>query len=54
MITDRGKQKYWEKKKACHRATVSSTNPTWTDLGSHRGFRRERPATDSPSDGTQL
>jgi len=49
--TDRGKLKYWEKK-TCHSANLSSTNPTWTDLGSHGGFRRDTPATDRPSHGT--
>jgi len=38
--------------KNCQSATLSSTNPTWPDLGSHRGFRQERPATDRPSHGT--
>jgi hypothetical protein len=26
-------------------ATSSTTNPTWTDLGSNLGLRGERPAT---------
>jgi hypothetical protein len=33
-------------------ATLSITNPTWTDPGSNPGLRRERPATDRLSHGT--
>jgi hypothetical protein len=29
----------------CPSATLSTTNPTWTDPGSNPGFRGDRPAT---------
>jgi hypothetical protein len=32
--------------------SLSSTNPTWTDLASKAGFRSERPATDCLNQGT--
>jgi hypothetical protein len=33
-------------------ATLSTTNPTWTDPGSNPGLRGERPATNRLSHGT--
>jgi hypothetical protein len=33
------------RKKICPSATLSTTNPTWTDPGAIPGFRGERPAT---------
>jgi hypothetical protein len=33
-------------------ATLSTTNPTWTDPGSSPGLRGERPATNRLSHGT--
>jgi hypothetical protein len=33
---------------------LSTTNPTWTDLGSNRGLRGGRPATNRLSHGTAL
>jgi hypothetical protein len=36
----------------CHSATLSTTNPTWTDPGSNPGLRGERPATNRLSHGT--
>jgi hypothetical protein len=33
-------------------ATLSTTNPTWTDLGANPGPRGERPATNRLSHGT--
>ena len=41
--TDRGKPKY--SGKTCPSATLSTTNPTWTDPGSNPDFRGERPAS---------
>jgi hypothetical protein len=35
-------------------ATLSTTNPTWTDPGSNSGLRGEKPATDRLSHGTTL
>jgi hypothetical protein len=32
-------------RKTCPSATLSTTNPTWTDLGLNPGLRGERPAT---------
>jgi hypothetical protein len=40
--------------KTCPRATMSTTNPTWTDPGSNPGLRGERPATNRLSHGTAL
>jgi hypothetical protein len=45
-----GKLKYSEK--TCHSATLSTTNPTWPDLGSNLGRRGEKPATNLLSYGT--
>jgi hypothetical protein len=36
----------------CPNATLSTTNLTWTDLGSNPGLRGERPATNRLSHGT--
>jgi hypothetical protein len=33
-------------------ATLSTTNPTWIDLGANLGLRGERPATNRLSHGT--
>jgi hypothetical protein len=38
--------------KTCHSATLSTTNPTWTDPGSNPRLRRERPATNGLRHGT--
>ena len=38
--------------KTCPSATLSTTNPTWTDRGSNPGLRGERPATNRLSHGT--
>jgi hypothetical protein len=38
--------------KTCLSATLSTTNPTWTDPGSNPGLRGERPANNSLSHGT--
>jgi hypothetical protein len=40
--------------KTCPSATLSTTNPTWTDLGSNSGLRGERQATKRLSYGTAL
>jgi hypothetical protein len=37
--------------KTCPIATLSITNPTWTDPGSNPGLRGERPATNRLSHG---
>ena len=39
-------------RKTCRSATLFSTNPAWTELGSNPGLRGERPATNSLSHGT--
>jgi hypothetical protein len=38
--------------KTCPSATLSTTNTTWTDLGSNPGLRGGRPATNRLSHGT--
>jgi hypothetical protein len=38
--------------KTCPNATLSTTNPTWTDPGSNPGLRGERLATNHLSHGT--
>jgi hypothetical protein len=38
--------------KTCPSATLSTTNPTWTDPGLNLGLRGERPATNRLSHGT--
>jgi hypothetical protein len=38
--------------KTCPSATLSTTNPTWTDPGSNLGLRGERPAINRLSHGT--
>jgi hypothetical protein len=38
--------------KTCPSATLSTTNPTWTDRGSNPGHRSARPATNRLSHGT--
>jgi hypothetical protein len=40
--------------KTCSNATLSTTNPTWTDPGSNPGLRGEGPATNRLSHGTAL
>jgi hypothetical protein len=47
---DRGKPT--TRKKTCPSATLSTTNPTWTDPGSNPGLRSERPETNRLSHGT--
>jgi hypothetical protein len=47
---DRGKPT--TRRKTCPSATLSITNPTWTDPGSNSGLRGERPATNRLSHGT--
>jgi hypothetical protein len=36
-------------RKTCPSATLSTTNPTWIDLGAKPGLRGERPATNDLS-----
>jgi hypothetical protein len=38
--------------KTCPSATLSTTNPTWTDPGSNLGHRGGKPATNRLSNGT--
>jgi hypothetical protein len=38
--------------KTCPSATLSTTNPTWTDLGLNPGLRSDRPVTNRLSRGT--
>jgi hypothetical protein len=38
--------------KTFRNATLSATNPTWTDMGSNPGLRGERPSTNRLSHGT--
>jgi hypothetical protein len=40
--------------KTCHSATLSTTNPTWIDLGSNTGHLGGKPATNRLSYGTAL
>jgi hypothetical protein len=47
---DRKNRSTWGK--PCPSATLSTTNPTWTDPGSKQGLRCERPATNRLSHGT--
>jgi hypothetical protein len=47
---DRGKPT--TRRKTCLRATLPTTNLTWTDPGSNPGLRGERPATNRLSHGT--
>jgi hypothetical protein len=47
-----GKPKYSEK--TCPSATLSTTNPTWPELGSNPGRRGGKPATNRLSYGTAL
>jgi hypothetical protein len=44
-----GEPKYLEK--TCHSATLSTTNPTWPDMGSNPGRRGGKPATNRLSYG---
>jgi hypothetical protein len=40
------------REKTCPSATLSTTNPAWTDLGSNPGLRGGRPAANRLSHGT--
>jgi hypothetical protein len=40
--------------KTCPSATLSTTNPSWTDPGSNPGLSGERPATNGLSNGTAI
>jgi hypothetical protein len=40
--------------KTCTNATLSTTNPTWPDLGAKAGRRSGKPATNRLSYGTAL
>jgi hypothetical protein len=42
------------RRKTCPSATLSTTNPTWTEPGSNPGLRGGRPAANRLSDGTPL
>jgi hypothetical protein len=49
---------YWQgkkrrtRRKTCHSATLSTTNPTWIDPGANPSLRGERPATNRLRHGT--
>jgi hypothetical protein len=45
-----GRPKYWEK--TCPSGTLSTTNPTWRDLGCNSGRRGGKPTTNRLSFGT--
>jgi hypothetical protein len=49
---DRGKPT--TRRKTCPSATLSTTNPTWTDPGSKPGLRSGRPATNRLSHDTAI
>jgi hypothetical protein len=40
------------RRKTCPSATLSTTNPTWTDQGANPGLLGDRPATNDLSHGT--
>jgi hypothetical protein len=42
------------REKTCPSATLSTTNPTWTDPGSNPGLRGGRPAANRLSHGSAL
>jgi hypothetical protein len=46
------REKPTTRRKTCPSATLSTTNPTWTDPGSKPGLRGVRPATNPLSHGT--
>jgi hypothetical protein len=43
------REKSNESEKTCPSATLSITNPTWTDLGTNPGLHGQKPATNSLS-----
>jgi hypothetical protein len=47
-----GRRKPTTRRKTCPSATLSTTNPTWTDPGSNTGLRSGKPATNRLSHGT--
>jgi hypothetical protein len=47
-----GKYRSTQGEKTCPSPTLSTTNPTWTDLGSNPIVRGERPATNRVNHGT--
>jgi hypothetical protein len=49
-----GKTQRTQKRKTCDSATLSTTNPIWTDLCVNPGLWGERPATNCLSHGTAL
>jgi hypothetical protein len=49
--TEIDREKPTARRKTCPRATLSTTNPTWTDPGSNPGLSGERPATNRLSHG---
>jgi hypothetical protein len=46
------REKPTTRRKTCPSATLSTTNPTWTDPGSNPGLSGERPASNRLSHGT--
>jgi hypothetical protein len=49
---DTGMQNRRTRGKTCPSATVSNTNPTWTEPGANRGLRAQGPATNRPNHGS--
>jgi len=52
--TDKGKQKYSEKKKTCPSVTLSTTKPTQMDLRPNSCHRGEKPAINHLIHGTAV
>jgi hypothetical protein len=52
MILTGKTQKKW--RKTCHSATMSTTDPTYTDLGANPDLRGESPTTNHLSNGMAL
>jgi hypothetical protein len=51
---DTGRENQRIQRKSCPNATLSTTNPTWTDKGANLDFHSERPATNRLSHGTAI
>jgi hypothetical protein len=58
MWSSRWNEKWWKKQKysekTCPNATLSTTNPTWPDLGWNPGRRDRKPVTNRLSYGTTM
>jgi hypothetical protein len=49
---DNDREKPKKSEETCPSATLSTTNPTWTDPGVNPGLQGERPATSRLTNGT--